>query len=97
VKIAFFAIVLMGIVLFAAPYFGFNPVLPFLALLAVGIYGVCRRAPALTWRDGGHWGSGHGIYFDHDDNWVSGRDSDAPYNANDGAPRERAGKDRGTG
>jgi len=96
-KIAFGAIVLMGVVLIAAPYFGFNPVLPFVVLLAVGIYGVCRGAPALSWREGGHWGSGHGIYFDHDDNWVSGRDSDAPYNVNDGASRGDAHKDRSAG
>jgi len=87
-KIVFAAIVLIAAVLIAAPLYGFNPVLPVFALLGLGIYGVCRGAPTLTWREGMSWGHGMGIYFDRDDNLVQGRDPDTPYDENDGAPRD---------
>jgi hypothetical protein len=87
-KIAFTAIGLIAAVLVAAPYFNFNPILPVFVLLGLGIYGVCRRAPALTLREGPSWGYGEGIYFDRDDVLVEGREPDTTYNVNDGAPRE---------
>ena len=87
-KIVFAAIVLIGVALVAAPYLGFNPMLPVFALLGLGIYGVCRGAPALQWREGPSWGHGEGVYFDRDDTLVEGRESDKTYDVNDGAPRE---------
>jgi len=86
-KIFFAAIVLIAAVLIAAPYYGFNPVLPLFALIGLGLYGVCRGAPALTWGDGPYWG-GMGIYFERDDNLVQGRKPDTTYDVNDGAPRD---------
>ena len=86
-KIVFVAIVLIAVVLIAAPYWGFNPVLPVFALLGLGLYGVCRGAPALTWGNGPYWG-GTGIYFERDDNLVQGRKPDTTYDVNDGAPRD---------
>jgi len=87
-KIVFTVIGLIAAVLVAAPYFNFNPILPIFALLGLGIYGVYRRAPALTWREGPSWGHGEGIYFNRDDVLVEGREPDTTYNVNDGAPRE---------
>jgi len=87
-KIAVVAIALIGAVLIAAPYAGFNPVLPVFTLLGLGLYGVYRGAPALQWREGPSWGHGQGIYFDRDDELVQGRESDKTYDVNDGAPRD---------
>lgn len=87
-KIVCAAIVLIAGVLIAAPYLGFNPVLPVFALLGLGIYGVCRGAPVMTRVGRGHW-PGSGIYYDRDDVWVEGQESDATYDVNDGAPRKQ--------
>ena len=85
----FFSVMLLILAAIAAgAYFHFSPIIPIFALLGLGIYGVCRGAPALTWRDGSVWGHGHGIYFDRDDNLVQGREPDTTYDVNDGAPRD---------
>ena len=87
-KIVIAVVLLIAAALVAGPYFGFNPILPVFAFLGLGIYGVCRGAPALTWRDGPSWGHGLGIYFDRDDNLVLGRERDTTYDVNDGASRD---------
>jgi hypothetical protein len=87
-KIAFAAIALIGAVLVATPYAGFNRVLPVFALLGLGSYGVCRGAPALQWREGMGRGHGWGIYFSRDGELVQGRESDKTFDVNDGAPRD---------
>ncbi len=90
-KIALAAIVLIAAVLIAAPYFDFNPILPLFALLGLGIYGLCRGAPMLSWRRGGGFSVfGHGVYVDRDDVWVAGQETEATYNVNDGAARSQS-------
>jgi hypothetical protein len=89
-KIAFIALALIVVVLVLGPHFRLNPILPILALLGLGLYGVTRDAPVLTWRKGNFWGHGLGIYFDRDDKMVEGLESDTVYNNNDGAPRGKA-------
>jgi hypothetical protein len=88
-KIAFAAIALIGVTLVAAPYFDFNPILPVFALLGLGLYGVCRGAPPLVWREGPTSVHGAGIYVDRNDNLVLGRERDTVYDVNDGAGREK--------
>jgi hypothetical protein len=89
-KITFAAIVLIAAVLIAAPYFDFNPILPLFALIGLGLYGVGRDAPALSWGKGGGFSVfGHGVYADRNDVWVVGQESDATYDVNDGAGRSQ--------
>ena len=45
----FFSVMLLILAAIAAgAYFHFSPIIPIFALLGLGIYGVCRGAPALT-------------------------------------------------
>jgi hypothetical protein len=93
-RMAFAAVVLIAAVLIAAPYLDFNPILPLFALLGLGIYGLCRGAPALPFSKGGGFSVfGHGVYVDRNDAWVAGQEIDTTYDVNDGAPRDES--DRG--
>jgi hypothetical protein len=78
-------IVPIGLALVAGGYLGFNPALMIFAILGFGIYTVgCIGGPALpSGGKGIHWGSGHGIYFDRDDVWVSGSDTEDVGGSND--------------
>jgi hypothetical protein len=72
----------------AGVYLQFNPAWLIFLILGFGVYGVGRiGGPALP--AGGnesHWGSGHGIYFDRRDAWVSGQKShdERDYGGRDG-------------
>jgi hypothetical protein len=84
-KLLIAVIVLIVAALVAGAYLHFNPGFLILAILGVGIFMVGRiGGPALP--PGGkqlHWGSGHGIYFDRDDVWVSGSDTDDAHRSHD--------------
>jgi hypothetical protein len=89
-KLLIAVILLIVAALVAGAYLQFNPGFLILAILGFGIFMVGRiGGPPLP--PGGkrlHWGSGHGIYFDGDDVWVAGSESDdARRSHDDGARR----------
>jgi hypothetical protein len=87
-----FVLLLITLVMGAGAYLQFNPVILIFAILGIGIYWLCRSAPALPPMNLHPWGSsGHGIYFDRDDQLVEGREPETTYNVNDGAPRDAGG------
>jgi len=67
---------LVALALAAGLTFQFDPSWLVFAIFAFGIFMVGRIGGPPLPRDGRpvHWGSGHGIYFDGDDVWVSGGD-----------------------
>jgi hypothetical protein len=79
-KLLFGVLLLIALGLVAGAYWQFDPSWPILGILMLGVLTlawISRGEPALP--PGGkhpHWGSGHGIYFDPDDVWVVGSDSE---------------------
>jgi hypothetical protein len=70
---------------FAGAYLGINPIILFIAIIGFGFFMVWR-GPAWRMPPGGkrsHWGSGHGVYFDANDVWVKGSDSEDVGDSND--------------
>jgi len=76
-KLLIAVVSLIIVVMVAGAYFHFNPAIPIFIILGGGIFILGRTSePLPPTRSGGHWGSGHGIYFDRDDVWVQGSDAD---------------------
>jgi hypothetical protein len=84
-KLLIAVIVLIVAALVACAYLHLNPALWVLAILGFGIFTVGRIGgpPLPPGGKGLHWGSGHGIYFDRDDVWVAGSESDDAHRAHD--------------
>jgi hypothetical protein len=89
IKLLLAVMVLIALALVAGVYLGFNPAILIFAILGFGIYKVGDiGGPALpTGGASSHWGSGHGIYFDRDDVWVTGSDSKDAGGSDDDSPR----------
>lgn len=76
-KILVTVVVLIALVMAAGAYFHLNPVILIFIILGAGLVMLGRsEGPGLPPGRSGHWGSGYGIYFDRDDVWVQGSDSD---------------------
>jgi hypothetical protein len=81
------ALLIAGVIA-AGAYLDFNPVCFVFAILGFGIFMVGRiGGPALPEGRSTHWGSGHGIYFDSCDVWVTGQNADDERHFRDGMPR----------
>ena len=91
-------VLLIGLALVAGAMLHFNPVILIFAILGFGIFMLGREdAPDLPPGNQTHWGSGHGIYFDRDDVWVSPSDSGevSGAKADEAAARDKADAERG--
>ena len=66
---------LIAAAMIAGAYLQFNPAILIFAILGFGCYMVTRIGGPLPPDGTTHWGTGHGIYFDRDDVWVTGRDA----------------------
>ncbi len=88
-KLLFAVLGLIVLAMVAGAYLRFDPAWLIFAILGFGIFMVGRiGGPPMP--PGGkptHWGGGHGIYFDANDVWVSGSESEDPGRNPDGSPR----------
>jgi hypothetical protein len=79
IKLLIAVMLLIAAALVGGAYLHFNPGILILVILGFGIFMVGRiGGPTLPpgSNRSTHWGSGHGIYFDRDDVWVTGSESD---------------------
>ncbi len=77
-KLLIVVMLLIVVALIGGAYLHFDPSWSILAILGFGVFMV-GRIGGPTVPPGSkptHWGSGHGIYFDPDNVWVSGSDSE---------------------